>query len=127
MPTFGEFVIIGSLFAILCSKAKKWLLLVHFCYKILLWLVEPSMSKTTKKSFSEKERILSIHSYEELATLHAIAKILAQPQDLRDQLEQVLQEMSSRLGMQGMISLFDAKKMRSGWISLMILILKEWM
>jgi Nif-specific regulatory protein len=51
---------------------------------------------------------LSIHEYEELAALHAIAKILAQPQELRDQLEQVLQEMSLRLGMQrGMISLLD--------------------
>ena len=70
-------LIIGSLLAILCLIAKKWLLLVQFCYKILLWLVEPPMNKSTKKSFSEKERILSIHSYEELATLHAIAKILA--------------------------------------------------
>jgi Nif-specific regulatory protein len=51
---------------------------------------------------------LSIHNYEELAALHAIAKTLAQPQDLRDQLEQVLREMSSRLGMErGMISLLD--------------------
>jgi len=33
---------------------------------------------------------VSIHSYEELAALHAIAKILAQPGDLRDQLEQIL-------------------------------------
>jgi hypothetical protein len=33
---------------------------------------------------------LSIHNYEELAALHAIAKILAQPRDLRDQLELVL-------------------------------------
>ncbi|MBU3931519.1 MAG: hypothetical protein KKF01_03625, partial [Proteobacteria bacterium] len=47
---------------------------------------------------------LSIHNYEELAALHAIARILAQPQDLREQLEQALQEMSDRLGMQrGMI------------------------
>ncbi|MBN1471020.1 MAG: sigma 54-interacting transcriptional regulator [Syntrophaceae bacterium] len=54
---------------------------------------------------------MSIHTYEELAALHAIAKILAQPTDLRDELEQVLQEMSSRLGMQrGMISLFDREK-----------------
>jgi len=69
------------------------------------------MSKTTKKSFPEKERNLSIHSYEELATLHAIAKILAQPTDLRDELEQFLREMSSRLGMKrGMISLFDREK-----------------
>jgi Nif-specific regulatory protein len=51
---------------------------------------------------------VSIHNYEELAALHAIAKILANPQDLREQLEQVLHEMSSRLGMQrGMISLID--------------------
>ena len=51
---------------------------------------------------------LSVHSYEELATLHAVAKVMAQPRDLRDQLEAVLQELSSRLGMQrGMISLID--------------------
>ena len=51
---------------------------------------------------------MSIHDYEELAALHAIAKILAQPQELRDQLEQVLKEMSQHLGMQrGMISLLD--------------------
>lgn len=51
---------------------------------------------------------VSIHNYEELAALHAIAKIMAQPQELRDQLDQVLKEMSQRLGMQrGMISLLD--------------------
>ena len=51
---------------------------------------------------------LSVHNYEELATLHAIAKTLAQPQELRDHLEQVLKEMSLRLGMKrGMISLLD--------------------
>ncbi len=51
---------------------------------------------------------MSIHSYEELAALHAIAKILANPQDLREQLEQILHEMSSRLGMErGMISLIN--------------------
>jgi Nif-specific regulatory protein len=51
---------------------------------------------------------LSIHNYEELAALHAIARILAQPQELKEQLEQALQEMSDRLGMQrGMISLVD--------------------
>lgn len=54
---------------------------------------------------------MSIHSYEELAALHAIAKILAQPTDLRDELDQILNEMHSRLGMQrGMISLFDREK-----------------
>jgi len=47
-------------------------------------------------------------SFEELAALHADAKALAQPWDLRDQLEQVLGEMSARLGMQrGMISILD--------------------
>lgn len=51
---------------------------------------------------------LSIHNYEELAALHAIARILAQPRDLREQLEAALQEMSDRLGMErGMISLMD--------------------
>jgi Nif-specific regulatory protein len=51
---------------------------------------------------------LSIHNYEELAALHAIAKALAQPWDLRDQLEQVLKKMNTRLGMsRGMISLLD--------------------
>jgi Nif-specific regulatory protein len=51
---------------------------------------------------------LSIHNYEELAALHVIARILAQPQELREQLEQALREMSDRLGMQrGMISLLD--------------------
>ena len=51
---------------------------------------------------------MSKHNYEELAALHAIAKILAQPWDIRDQLEQVLSEMNHRLGMQrGMISLLD--------------------
>lgn len=54
---------------------------------------------------------MSIHSYEELAALHAIAKILAQPTDLRDGLDQILNEMHTRLGMQrGMISLFDREK-----------------
>ena len=76
------------------------------------------MRKATKKSFSEKERNLSIHSYEELATLHAIAKILAQPQDLRDQLALVLQEMSYRLGMKrGMISLLDREK-KEAWLDI---------
>jgi len=51
---------------------------------------------------------MSDHTYEELAALHAIAKILAQSWDLRDQLEHVFSEMSARLGMKrGMISLLD--------------------
>ena len=51
---------------------------------------------------------MSAHNYEELAALHAIAKALAQPWELRDQLEQVLHQMNARLGMQrGMISLLD--------------------
>ncbi|HRS97259.1 MAG TPA: sigma 54-interacting transcriptional regulator [Smithella sp.] len=65
------------------------------------------MSTATKK-LNEREKKLSIHTYEELAALHAIAKILAQPGDLREHLEHILQEMSSRLGMQrGMISFLD--------------------
>ena len=61
---------------------------------------------------------MSIHSYEELAALHAIAKILAQPGDLRDQLEQILNEMSLRLGMQrGMISLLDREK-QEAWLDI---------
>ncbi|HOJ51165.1 MAG TPA: sigma 54-interacting transcriptional regulator [Syntrophales bacterium] len=51
---------------------------------------------------------MSIHTYEELAALHAIARILSQPMEIRDQLEQILAEMSRRLGMQrGMISLMN--------------------
>jgi Nif-specific regulatory protein len=74
------------------------------------------MSKALKKQFTEEDTSLSIHTYEELAALHAISKILAQPGDLRDQLEQVLKEMSSRLGMQrGMISLLDREK-KQAWL-----------
>jgi Nif-specific regulatory protein len=59
---------------------------------------------------------LSIHSYEELAALHAISKILAQPGELRDQLEMILNELSTRLGMQrGMISLLDRDK-QEAWL-----------
>ncbi len=51
---------------------------------------------------------MSDHTFEELAALHAVAKALAQSWDLRDQLEQVLGEMSARLGMhRGMISILD--------------------
>lgn len=50
----------------------------------------------------------SIHNFDELAALHAIARILVQPGELREQLELALREMSDRLGMQrGMISLLD--------------------
>ena len=59
---------------------------------------------------------MSIHSYEELAALHAISKILAQPGELRDQLEEILNELSNRLGMQrGMISLLDRDK-QEAWL-----------
>lgn len=59
---------------------------------------------------------MSIHNYEELAALHAIAKALAQPWDLHDQLEQVLKEMNIRLGMsRGMISLLD-RDGREAWL-----------
>ena len=54
------------------------------------------------------EKELSIHNYEELASLHAIARILAQPGEMKEQLELALREMSERLGMQrGMIALLD--------------------
>lgn len=61
---------------------------------------------------------MSIHSYEELAALHAIAKILAQPDDLHDRLENILKEMSTRLGMQrGMISLLDRER-KEAWLDI---------
>jgi Nif-specific regulatory protein len=61
---------------------------------------------------------LSIHNYEELAALHAIAKILAQPKELRGQLEQILKEMSLRLGMErGMISLLD-RETGEAWLDI---------
>ena len=76
------------------------------------------MSKISKKPSLGEDTKLSIHSYEELAALHAISKILAQPTDLRDELEQVLQEMSLRLGMQrGMISLLDREK-KEAWLDI---------
>jgi Nif-specific regulatory protein len=49
-------------------------------------------------------------NYEELATLHTIAKILTQSGELREQLEKIMTEMSKRLGMErGMISILDQK------------------
>jgi Nif-specific regulatory protein len=76
------------------------------------------MSKVLRKQSARKDTTLSIHSYEELAALHAIAKLLAQPGDLRDHLEQILNEMSSRLGMQrGMISLLDRDK-KEAWLDI---------
>jgi len=76
------------------------------------------MSKVLRKQSTHEETKLSIHSYEELAALHAIAKILAQPGDLRDQFEQILNEMSLRLGMQrGMISLLDRDKQQA-WLDI---------
>ncbi len=62
--------------------------------------------------------VLSIHNYEELAALHAIAKILAQPQELRNLLERVLKELSSRLGMKrGMIALID-RETGEAWLDI---------
>ncbi|MDD5100049.1 MAG: sigma 54-interacting transcriptional regulator [Syntrophales bacterium] len=59
---------------------------------------------------------ISIHNFEELAALHTVARILAQPGELRDQIEQALQEMSVRLGMQrGMISLLD-RETGAAWL-----------
>jgi Nif-specific regulatory protein len=53
---------------------------------------------------------MSRFNYEELAALHAIAKILTQAGDLRDQLEKIMNELSKRLGMErGMISILDQK------------------
>jgi Nif-specific regulatory protein len=76
------------------------------------------MSKALTKPYAEETTTLSNHSYEELAALHAISKILAQPGDLRDQLEQILNEMSARLGMQrGMISLLDRDK-QEAWLDI---------
>jgi Nif-specific regulatory protein len=57
-----------------------------------------------------------IYSFDELAALHAIARILAKPADLKEQITQALQEMSNRLGMQrGMISLLDSDT-REAWL-----------
>ena len=76
------------------------------------------MSKVLKRACDEDNTKLSDHSYEELAALHTISKILAQPGDLRDQLEQILNEMSSRLGMQrGMISLLNRDK-QEAWLDI---------
>jgi Nif-specific regulatory protein len=69
-------------------------------------MAAPSRRAATDKKAGGKE--ISIHNYEELAALHAIARILAQPGDLRDQLADALRQMSERLGMQrGMIALTD--------------------
>ncbi len=57
-----------------------------------------------------------IRSFEEMDTLHAIARILAKPGDLKEQITQVLREMSVRLGMQrGMISLLDSET-KEAWL-----------
>ena len=53
---------------------------------------------------------MSRFNYEELAALHAIATTLNQTDELREQLENVMKELSSRLGMErGMISILDQK------------------
>jgi Nif-specific regulatory protein len=57
-----------------------------------------------------------IYSFEELAALHAIARILAKPDELKEQIAQALQEMSNLLGMQrGMISLLD-QETQEAWL-----------
>jgi Nif-specific regulatory protein len=57
-----------------------------------------------------------IYSFEELEALHAIARILAKPIELKEQITQALQEMSTRLGMQrGMISLLDPET-KEAWL-----------
>lgn len=76
------------------------------------------MRKVLKRACDEDNTKLSDHNYEELAALHTISKILAQPGDLRDQLEQILNEMNSRLGMQrGMISLLNRDK-QEAWLDI---------
>jgi Nif-specific regulatory protein len=55
-----------------------------------------------------REELPRNFSYEELAALHAIARILARTGDLKDQLREILQELSNHLGMErGMIALLD--------------------
>ena len=57
-----------------------------------------------------------MYTFEEMSALHAIAKILAKPDDLKEQITQALQEMSAHLGMQrGMISLID-KETKEAWL-----------
>ncbi|MBN1663473.1 MAG: sigma 54-interacting transcriptional regulator [Deltaproteobacteria bacterium] len=74
------------------------------------------MNDAADKSSSTANIRSSVHSYEELAALHAVARILSQPLELRGQFEQVLQIMSSRLGMQrGMISLLNQDK-KEAWL-----------
>ncbi len=59
-----------------------------------------------------------LHTYEELATLHVIALILAQSGDLQNQLRLILTEMSHRLGMErGMISLID-RETGKAWLDI---------
>ena len=50
------------------------------------------------------------YSLKELSALHEIARVLARPDDVKDQFQQVLTVLSDRLGMQrGMISILDHK------------------
>ena len=54
-------------------------------------------------------------SYDDLEVLHEISRILANPLDLRDQLEQVLKKLSEQTGMdRGMISILDRGYYRPG-------------
>jgi Nif-specific regulatory protein len=56
------------------------------------------------------------YNFEEVTALHAIAWILAGPDDLKEQITLVLREMSTRLGMQrGMISLIDHET-KEAWL-----------
>ena len=60
--------------------------------------------------------VQGIYSFEELEALHAIARILAKPGELKEQITQALQEMSARLGMQrGMVSLLD-RDTKEAWL-----------
>jgi Nif-specific regulatory protein len=82
---------------------------------------ERTMNETREQTLTEQitsSPDLSIHNYEELAALHAVAKILAQSQELRSQLERVLKELSARLGMKrGMIALID-RESGEAWLDI---------
>jgi Nif-specific regulatory protein len=91
--------------------------LVQYCH-IIQKKIDPSGQEKISNFLYWGNKEVSIHSYEELAALHAIAKILAQPDDLHDRLENILKEMSVRLGMQrGMISLLDREK-KEAWLDI---------
>lgn len=77
-----------------------------------------AMAHSSDTPIRTESSTVSNHNCKELAALHSAARILAQPKELRDQLEEVLQLMSSRLGMQrGMISLLDWDR-KEAWLDI---------